>query len=359
MDSNRRTAATPQAQTPLDIRRSCVLSFATRGRTRHRARPLLFCPPAASQTLHIEPEGATPIILLLNSDQSEPKSPPAGGVVYRRFADDPVEFVRRVLCEAPYHKQEQMLRAVAASRRSSVVGCNASGKDWAAARCVLWWMHSREPAKAIVTGPTTRQVDDIVWNEMRFAHARAADRLGARMFRTSRYEVDDHSFALGFASNSPFNLQGFHSPNLLVVVTEAHAVRDRDFDALRRLNPGRMLMTGNPFVTSGPFFDSHHSREDLYATVQISAFDTPNLTEGDGTIEGLVTAQDIEDRKAEWGEDNPLYVGGVLGRFPDNLENFVVPCGPPAPRADATPRRKARWWSPATWPASARTAPWL
>ena len=262
---------------------------------------------------------------MLNSDQSEPKSPPAGGVVYRHFADDPVEFVRRVLCEAPYHKQEQMLRAVAASRRSSVVGCNASGKDWAAARCVLWWMHSREPAKAIVTGPTTRQVDDIVWNEMRFAHARAADRLGGRMFRSSRYEVDDQSFALGFASNSPFNLQGFHSPNLLVVVTEAHAVDGQDFNALRRLNPGRLLLTGNPFVTSGPFFDSHHSQDHLYATVQISAFDTPNLNESEGTIEGLVTAQDIEDRKAEWGENDPLYVGGVLGRFPDNLEDYVVP----------------------------------
>ncbi len=252
-------------------------------------------------------------------------SPPAGGIVYPRLADDPVEFVRRVLCETPYHKQEQMLRAVAASRRSSVVGCNASGKDWAAARCVLWWMHSREPAKAIVTGPTTRQVDDIVWNEMRFAHAKAADRLGGRMFRTSRYEMDDQSFALGFASNSPFNLQGFHSPNLLVVVTEAHAVDALDVNALRRLNPGRMLMTGNPFVTSGPFFDSHHSQDHLYATVRISAFDTPNLT-GDGVaVEGLVTAQDIEDRKAELGEDSPLYVGGVLGRFPDNLEDYVVP----------------------------------
>ncbi len=261
-----------------------------------------------------------------NTDQPVAKPPSGGdGVVYEGLADDPVEFVRQVLGEAPYHKQVQMLRALAGSRRASVVGCNASGKDWTAARCVLWWMHSREPAKAIVTGPTTRQVDDIVWNEMRFAHARAADRLGGRMFRTSRYEVDEQSFALGFASNSPFNLQGFHSPNLLVVVTEAHAVRAPDMNALRRLNPARLLMTGNPFVTSGPFYDSHHAHKHLYATVQISAFDTPNLAGGVRHVEGLVTAEDIEDRKAEWGEDDPLYVGGVLGRFPDNLADYVVP----------------------------------
>ena len=269
---------------------------------------------------------STPIISLRNTDQPAAKPPSGGGgAVYQDLADDPVEFVRQVLCESPYQKQEQMLRALAGSRRVSVVGCNASGKDWTAARCVLWWMHSREPAKAIVTGPTTRQVDDIVWNEMRFAHGRAADRLGGKMFRSSRYEVDGQSFALGFASNSPFNLQGFHSPNLLVVITEAHAVRAPDVNALRRLNPSRLLMTGNPFVMSGPFYDSHHAHKHLYATVQISAFDTPNLAEGVRPVEGLVTAEDIEDRKAEWGEDDPLYVGGVLGRFPDNLSDYVVP----------------------------------
>ena len=112
-------------------------------------------------------------------------------------------FVREVLKAKPYDKQVEMLRAVSRSRRVSVVGCNGSGKDWAAARVVLWWLNTRYPAKAIVTGPTSRQVDDIVWNEIRFAYAQAQERLAGRMFRTSRYEIDEQSFALGFATNSP------------------------------------------------------------------------------------------------------------------------------------------------------------
>lgn len=240
-------------------------------------------------------------------------------------ATDPVAFVQEVLGEKPYEKQVEVLKAVADARRVSVVGCNGSGKDWAAARVVLWWMHSRYPARAIVTGPTTRQVDDIVWSELRAAYSKAADRLGGRMFRTSRYEIDDQSFALGFATNSPYNLQGFHSPNLLVVITEAHAVRQPDIEAIRRLNPSRLLMTGNPFVAAGEFYDSHHSRRHLYRTVQISAFDTPNIQAGRVVVPGMVTPQDIEDRKEEWGEDSPLYVGSVLGRFPDNLDDVVVP----------------------------------
>ena len=93
------------------------------------------------------------------------------------------------------------------SRRVSVVGCNGSGKDWAAARVVLWWMNTLFPAKAIVTGPTARQVDDIVSNEIRFAYRNAQDRLAGRMFRTSWYALDEQSFPIGFATNSPYNLQ--------------------------------------------------------------------------------------------------------------------------------------------------------
>ena len=158
----------------------------------------------------------------------------------------PASFVREVLRERPHEKQVEILKAVARSRRVSVVGCNGSGKDWAAARVVLWWLYARSPAKAIVTGPTSRQVDDIVWNEMRSAYGQARGKLPGKMFRTSRYELDEQSFALGFATNSPYNLQGFHSPNLMVVVTEAHAVDQGDMDAIRRLNPTRLVMTGNP-----------------------------------------------------------------------------------------------------------------
>ena len=182
--------------------------------------------------------------------------------------------------------------------------------------------HARSPAKAIVTGPTTRQVDDILWREIRTAHARGSHRLRGRVFRTSRYEIDDQTFAIGFATSSPYNLQGFHSPNLMVVVTEAHAVPGTDIDALRRLNPALTLMTGNPLVSAGPFYDSHHSKSDMYDTVRIGANDVPNLTRL--PVPGMVAPEHVADRKAEWGRNNPMYVGGVLGRFPDNLEDAVV-----------------------------------
>ncbi|MDP6402028.1 MAG: hypothetical protein QF467_00600 [SAR202 cluster bacterium] len=56
------------------------------------------------------------------------RSPAGGGSPDNGFPD-PVRFVQEVLREKPYDKQVQILRAVARSRRVSVVGCNGSGKD--------------------------------------------------------------------------------------------------------------------------------------------------------------------------------------------------------------------------------------
>ena len=204
-------------------------------------------------------------------------------------------------------------------------GCNGSGKDWAAARVVLWWVNAHSPAKAIVTGPTSRQVSEIVWREMRWAYDHAPEgRLKGKMFRSSRYEVDAETFALGFATDSPYNLQGFHSPNLLVVVTEAHAVDELDMDSIRRLNPKRLLLVGNAYVSPGTFYDSHHSKKDLYERVRIRAEDTPNFKEGEDYIPGMMTPEDVADREAEWGRDDPRFVSAVLAEFPEDQDDIVV-----------------------------------
>ena len=236
-----------------------------------------------------------------------------------------LEFVEQVLGEEPYEKQREILRlADSEAWRVSVVGCNGSGKDWTTARVVLWWVHRFYPAKAIVTGPTLRQVEDIVWNEIRAARGKAGDMLPGRMLK-NRYVIDEETFALGFTTDSPDKILGFHSPNLLAVITEAHAIPDDYYRAVRRLNPAKLLLTGNPFTGSGVFYDSHHRHRNLWEKVQIGAEDTPNIRNERARMPGMMTVEDMENHKREWGEDSAMYVGSVLGQFPENLEGVMVP----------------------------------
>jgi hypothetical protein len=245
---------------------------------------------------------------------------------YNESKSNPAYFWKWTLgSETVYDKQLQMVEAVRDHNRVAVVGANGTGKDWQAARIMLWWQSIHNPAITVVLGPTHRQVSDIIWKEARSAYLSPRMPLGGQMYRTARWEHDDRHYAVGFSTDNEYNIQGFHSPNLLVIVTEAHNVEQSHIDAVKRLNPARMLLTGNAFASSGEFYDAFHGGSDLYHTIEISASDTPNIQQGREVIPGMVTASQVEERKREWGEESALYIASVLGRFPDNLEDAIVP----------------------------------
>lgn len=277
-------------------------------------------PKAAAQTLSIE---SIPL------DDAK--------VYASRVQRDPAWFCREVLGSDPYDRQIEMIESVRDNEQTSVVGANGVGKDWMMGRIICWWQTSRYPAKTIITGPTARQVSDIVWREARGAYYSSKVPLGGRMMPVeSRWEVDDESFALGFSTDKPFNLTGFHSPNLLVVITEAHNFNDNHFVQLKRLLPKRLVMTGNPFSESGEFFDSHHDKRHLYNAISISAWDSPNVKNNNEDVPGLVSLRDIHKMRDEWGEESALYKATVDCEFSASAGGLIPLAWLLRAREDAT-----------------------
>jgi hypothetical protein len=242
---------------------------------------------------------------------------------------DPDYFWRSILgSSSVYDKQLQMSRAVRDHPRVAVVGANGTGKDWQSARIMLWWMATRSPAICVVLGPTHRQVSDIVWKEARSAYLTARLPLGGQMYRTARWEFDDRRYAVGFSTDNEYNIQGFHSPSLLVIITEAHNVEQAHIDAVKRLNPARMLLTGNAFADTGEFYDAFHGGGDLYHTISISAADTPNIQEGREVIPGPYRRL---QRRRE---------GAAVGQVRQRHRRGVVGTGSGLPRRDHRHRRQ-------------------
>ncbi len=246
-------------------------------------------------------------------------------VRYPEYQDDPAGFVENVLGAAgkPYSKQRDMLNAVAGSRRVSVVGANGCGKGWALARLILWWVETRAQAKVVVLSSTQRQVCEVLWQELAAVCDAAGDALSGKLTK-GKYFISPDRFAIGFATNNPDNIHGFHSPELLLIVDEAHAVRESHFDAALRLNAVKTLLTGNAFSTSGTFYESHHGKRHQYERMRISAYETPNLTGQEPARPGLITADDIADKALHWGLDHPKFIAAVYAQFPDTLEDSLV-----------------------------------
>ena len=93
---------------------------------------------------------------------------------FGRYAEDPVGFIRRVLHGEPWERQVEIAEAVKANSLVVVRSANAAGKDWIAEGLALWWVYAHG-GLALVTGPTERQVREVVMGEVVTAFAKARD----------------------------------------------------------------------------------------------------------------------------------------------------------------------------------------
>ena len=218
-----------------------------------------------------------------------------------------------------------VLRAVRDHRFVAVRSGHGVGKTWTAARAALWFLFSFPRSIVITTAPTQRQVKSILWGEIRRQWRRAHVTLGGRLTETG-LKVDDDWFALGLSTDEAERFQGYHGRHLLLIFDEAPGVAPEIYEAARTLLTGehaRFLLIGNPTSPQGDFYEAFRSAQ--WHKVAISCLDTPNVKTGRPIYPKLVTRRWIEERRCEWGEDSPLYKARVLGEFPDEGENTLLP----------------------------------
>lgn len=242
-----------------------------------------------------------------------------------RLRSDPVFFCREVLGVDPWSRQREVLAALCGHDRVSVRSGHGTGKSFIASCAALWFLYAFYPAKVITTAPTQTQVRHVLWNEIRRLHARARVPLGGSVLE-ERIQLGDDAFAMGIATDAAERLQGYHAEHLLVILDEAPGVRPEIWEAAETLLTGRVgkiLAIGNPTVPAGLFYDTFREGSD-WERLKISCLDSPNLRD-EGMYPRLVGRRWIEARRREWGEGTPLWQARVLGEFPDDATNVLVP----------------------------------
>ncbi len=238
---------------------------------------------------------------------------------------DPVFFVTKVLGGDPWEKQSEILKAARHSRRVAVRACHGVGKTRVAAWVAVWFLFCHRDSKVITTAPTWHQVENLLWREIHVIHSRAKYPLGGKLLQT-QLEIDKQWFALGLSTDKPERFQGYHAENILLIVDEASGVDQYIFDAAEGLltSPGaKLLLIGNPTQLSGEFYNAF--RSPLYHKVHIGAFDSPNVKAGKVVRPYLVTKEWVEEKRIQWGEDSPLWYSRVLGEFPEQGDDTLIP----------------------------------
>lgn len=238
--------------------------------------------------------------------------------------DGIVLFVAEVLGATPEPYQEDLLRAVArGDRKISVRSGHGTGKSTALSWAMLWFLLFRYPCKVVVTAPTTAQLYDALFAELRrwinelpevlreLLEVKA-DRVELRgapseafiSLRTSRAE-------------QPEALAGVHSDNVLLVVDEASGVPEQVFEAASGSMSGESattLLAGNPTRTSGTFYETHTKLREHWTTLHWSCVDSPR-----------VSREFVEEMKLRYGEDSNAFRIRVLGEFALGDDDVIIP----------------------------------
>ena len=240
----------------------------------------------------------------------------------------PALFAQEVLgITSLWSKQKEVLDALGSHARVAVKSGNGLGKGFSAAISILWFLYCEDEAVVLSTAPTFRQVRHVLWKEVHRLHHRARYKLDGKLLDT-RLEISESRYALGLSSDSADEFQGFHGPNMLIVVDEAEGVEETIYEAIESVMTSencKLLLIGNPTTMAGNFRRAFYEDRVLYHTITISALESPNVLKGHSVIRGLVTRKWVEERGKIWGEENPVYQARVLGEFPDQGEDTLIP----------------------------------
>jgi hypothetical protein len=182
------------------------------------------------------------------------------------------------------------------------------------------------PGYCVLTGASWTGVEKIVWPWIRKLVASCPVNLGGDMLQTE-WRRSDQWGAFSVSTNEAERFAGFRTANgVFVIVDEASSLDQATYDAIMGLTMGgngksRVLLIGNPLRTVGPFHAAATGVDNGWHTIHIDALDTPNVKARAVVIPGLLTFEDVEQRKIEWGEDSPEYAARVRGQFPATGQN--------------------------------------
>lgn len=259
-----------------------------------------------------------------------------GSYERERWAADPDAWVRERLDGHLWSIQKQILESIRDNRLTAVQSCHGIGKSRGTATGACWWIDTHEigKAKVVTTAPTFPQVHGVMWAEINAIHAdmAAAGKPLPGRINEIEWKHDKQLIAFGRkpADNNKHGLQGIHARDgVLIIIDEACGVPEQLWIAATAIasnDASRIVACGNP-DDPGSFFARICKPGSGWNVIKVGVADTPNWTgeEVPADIQkALVNQEYVDDLVRTHGEDSPIYISKVLGRFPSDSKDGVV-----------------------------------
>lgn len=275
---------------------------------------------------------ASPEALVFQAALAERKRRIAqGSSRFLPYRDKPEKFVSEILLGFLWSKQREIARSVVKNRRTAVASCHDVGKTYIAAAIGAHWLSEYPAGEAflVTLAPTGHQVKGQLWREINRMH-----KSGGLPGHTNLTEWYIGNELIGYGRSpkdtDPTAIQGQHARRMLVILDEACGIAKSLWDAVDTLIANedcRILAIGNPDDPATEFGAVCRPGSG-WNFISISAFDSPNFTREkvpDWLRPLLVSKVWVEEKKKKWRVSSPLYISKVLGRFPEQSSDALIP----------------------------------
>ncbi len=210
-------------------------------------------------------------------------------------------------------------------RKISIRACHGPGKTALAAWLVIYMLLFRYPQKTRVTAPTRGQLEGALVSEVFKWFNRLPDSIRS-LYNPKANSIELISApheswfeAMTARAETPEAFAGVHSDHVLLIADEASGVAEQIFKAGQgsmTKKEATTLLLGNPTRTSGYFYRSHNQNKSKWFTVHVGAKDSSRVSD-----------EFVREMADEWGEDSDEYRVRVLGDFPKQDLNTLIPVG--------------------------------
>ena len=265
-------------------------------------------------------------------------------VASQKYKDDPALWAREYLGIELWSKQIEIIESIRDNRNTAVAAGHGVGKTFCAGIAVAWWVDTHPPDKTFIasTAPSVDQVA-LLWDNLRRVHGIAKKRyddglvdhaLPGYITGDNKWKLDDGSL-LGQGRKPPDNLsdvafQGRHADYLFAIGDEAVGLAAGFLEALGNIATAatnRQLLLANPTDPNSAMAKLWAPQIKSWNRMHISVFDSPAVTEDPGfditKAPALSGWEYINDKRDEWGEDDPRYIARVLGQWAFDAGNTV------------------------------------
>lgn len=262
--------------------------------------------------------------------------------------------------------QRNVIRKIAEHDRVLVRSSHSTGKTWLMGRIALWFYSCFDNSLVITTAPTWKQVENLLWGEIREAFKNSKMPLGGTLLNT-KLTKSDKWFCLGLSpkvsatvdtdEQQGSSFQGYHSKHIMVIFDEATGIAPDVWKMVEGLLTSgavvKFVAIANPTTRACEFY-KRFSLPTFYK-LHLSCFDSPNLKANgfhcvediESELESLMLmAEDDRLRRIdeylkpvphlasaqwaisycmEWGLTHPLVLSKAFGEFPDEDESVLIP----------------------------------